>query len=1206
MRSVRAIALAAVLAGCSGGSRVDGSDASAPLPTATGTASTARSLARTERSIAEVLTGRIAFHPAGSALETHAEPFDLGMRVAAHAAEPTRIGTDDDHSLFLSLEGAGENSVELEEGTAIHRDVFAGTDALWATTEARAELLFLLRDERAPTHFRVHLERGPGLTTVERSTKMLSFRDARGTLRLQIPTPIAIDANGTRREATFTLSEDEHTLDVTLDDSGLVRPILLDPAVLQARWVQIGDRGKRTRGSLSWDTGRKKLLAFGGYVPGSYDEPGGVASSLYAYSFPARTFDPLADITGGYHPGSEGGSPPYQQRAWYSTFDSTRGKLLAFGSYSGKATGKMLAYEWDSATNAWTQLCTGACATTAPTATQGSVNVVYDESRKITILCLPGFTASCWSWNGATNVWQSLGAFPTSMNYGGFYDTSYGGVHMLGGDGTYAWNGLGWVRRSTSTVGPIGVTYDTIRKRGIAVVANGLNSDTYEWNGVAWSLVVSASADTPFNKMTAAMGFDRENGRAVLWGGGEGEREYWYFDFIGTVWEYQAFGNACAGDGDCLGGSCRDGFCCDSKCGACRRCDGPGAGGVCAPFAGASTGTEHDVCTGVHACDPTGSCKSKNGQACSAGTDCLSGACVDGFCCNTPCNQACEVCNATPGTCTPAAKGSAGRAGCGTGTCNGTLRTCSTACATDADCSATGYCNAGTCVATFGTGTACARDRQCTSGACTDGFCCTSAGGGACNGPCETCAKSKGATANGICTSLPASATPIACGGYACSGTSGACASACATDGECASGYYCDGTFCQKGRTQGNVCTKSAQCASGLTCSDGVCCNSACDGLCQACSAANKASGDASGVCGPAKVGSDPGDRCATDDPSTCGKTGVCSATGTCALYAKGAACGGVSCDAGTAKGRTCDGLGTCIVDTKGTACAPGTCSTTAGCTFACTTDAKCDAAGFCDSGTCVPRSPAGRTCTANNQCASGFCVDGVCCGTACSNVCEACNGVGTEGTCTAVAGPPREGHGACPGASSDDACTAAACDGSTRESCKAFAGPEVTCRAASCVDAKETLASKCDGSGLCPAPSSRTCAPFACAGTRCVSACTKDEECAPGNRCDVGSGKCLSNGTCDGDHTIIGADGSKTDCTPYRCDSSGCKTACTTTDECSAGSICDGDKCVAPAGSTDSGGCTTGRPSSRHPSTLILIALVLAARRRSARKGAR
>jgi len=1225
MRTVRSALLAALVMGCGGGSTTDAPDASSSKPLTSTTLSIARDLARPERAVAEVLRGRIALRSESTGLGVlPTTSGDLALHVATKASDPTRIGTDDDHSLLLSVEGASASAVEADDGSAIHRDVFPGTDAIWATTEARAELLFLLRDSSAPTQFRLHLDRGAGLVDAFAERGGYSFRDANGKVRLHIPTPVALDARGVSRTAEMKLADDGHTLTITLDDTGLEHPILLDPAVLQGRWVKIGDRLARTRATLSFDPVRKKLLGYGGYqrTPTSPSNPGDVSKDLFEYTSPGGTFGALASGPYGFTSamiGPPSSSGP-QNYGYVGAFDSTRGKLVAVGARQYDCSAgcvsfdRMEVWEWDSATNVWAQRCTAsACATTAPGTSQEKLEAIYDETRKATVVCNNSFGSACSTWNGATGTWTALVAPPVQLSRG-WYDPSYGAATFLGSDGTYSWTGAGWTKRTTSFVYPLAVSYDTLRKRAIALVGNGFSSDTYEWNGTsgAWTLVVPA-ADTspPYNKASIAMGYDRINGRTVAWGGGDGQAGIYLTDFIATVFEYQAYGNACAGDVDCNGGSCRDGFCCDTKCGTCQRCDGPGNGGICATFAGATFGgTEHDTCTGTKACDPLGACKLKNGQTCSAGSECASGACVDGYCCGSACNKACEVCNVTPGTCTPSPKGSGGRTSCGVGSCDGVQRVCSTTCTTDADCSASGFCSAGTCVATSAQGAACTRDRQCTTGSCRDGFCCNSG----CSGACETCAKVKGASADGTCTPLPASTKPAACGGYACTGTSGACAAACTTDAGCATGFYCDGSFCQKTRAQGDGCARTGQCTSGLTCADGVCCNSACDGLCQACSVANKESGDAPGVCGPAKIGTDPGDRCPKEDSATCGKSGVCGAGGTCALWPKGSACGsGISCDGGSAKGRTCDGLGSCVTDSAGTSCKPGTCSTTLGCTFACAADTECDAKGFCDSGTCKTRAPAGRTCTADNQCEAGFCVDGVCCSTACKGVCEACNGGGTEGTCTAVTGVPREGHGTCPSASTDDACTAAACDGSDREACKAFAGPEVTCRAASCTQALETLTTKCDGSGKCPASPTRSCVPFACGGTRCKSTCATNDDCALGNRCDVTTGVCVSNGTCDGNHTIVGADGTKTECAPYRCGDTGCKNTCVTSDECSAPAICDGSKCVLPAAAAeDSGGCSAS-PRSRGGSLLggafvMTMTMMIGARRRrlGTRKGAR
>jgi len=84
------------------------------------------------------------------------------------------------------------------------------------------------------------------------------------------------------------------------------------------------------------------------------------------------------------------------------------------------------------------------------------------------------------------------------------------------------------------------------------------------------------------------------------------------------------------------------------------------------------------------------------------------GHCVDGYCCNMPCNGNCQRCDATPGTCTPTANGTSpvnGRSPCGTdtrcyGTCDGN-GSCgnfnNTVSCRNAQCSGSDYTKAATC-----------------------------------------------------------------------------------------------------------------------------------------------------------------------------------------------------------------------------------------------------------------------------------------------------------------------------------------------------------------------------------------------------------------------------------------------------------------------------------------------------------------------------
>lgn len=91
----------------------------------------------------------------------------------------------------------------------------------------------------------------------------------------------------------------------------------------------------------------------------------------------------------------------------------------------------------------------------------------------------------------------------------------------------------------------------------------------------------------------------------------------------------------------------------------------------------------------------------------------------------------------------------------------------------------------------------------------------------------------------------------------------GACASSteCAapcTPTSCAAGEICNPVTmrCEPLRTAGMPCTDGAQCLSG-SCADDVCCDSACDGLCERCNVPT-----APGTCTALGAGTDPDDEC--------------------------------------------------------------------------------------------------------------------------------------------------------------------------------------------------------------------------------------------------------------------------------------------------------------------------------------------------------
>jgi hypothetical protein len=265
------------------------------------------------------------------------------------------------------------------------------------------------------------------------------------------------------------------------------------------------------------------------------------------------------------------------------------------------------------------------------------------------------------------------------------------------------------------------------------------------------------------------------------------------------------------------------------------------------------------------AANPNGSI---NGVTCAANSDCQSGFCTDGVCCNNACAGTCEKCSLTGsvGTCSPIpantdpemecvpvvsdagvttvadaspttvdsgeggaggdagadadggpsgdasadASGDAGAAGGDAGDAGQALNLpdggyTSTASTCYGACDGNGGNGKGACVYPGATKTC--GTQFCNANDQAAGFACD--GNGSCNLGFSTCNK------------------------YACTGD--ACGTTCTIDSECLSGYYCAGGTCQPTLGLGQVCSVPSQCSSGF-CSKGVantgttlvCCTSDC------------------------------------------------------------------------------------------------------------------------------------------------------------------------------------------------------------------------------------------------------------------------------------------------------------------------------------------------------------------------------------------
>jgi hypothetical protein len=617
-------------------------------------------------------------------------------------------------------------------------------------------------------------------------------------------------------------------------------------------------------------------------------------------------------------------------------------------------------------------------------------------------------------------------------------------------------------------------------------------------------------------------------------------------------------GNPCAVAAECQSGFCVDGVCCSSACNAeCQACTaakkGNGSNGSCGPIA---TATDPDnECPNALVCAP-GGCKLPNGEACVAPATCVSGFCVDGVCCDAVCSGPCLAC--------VAAKKGAG--------VDGTCGNITSGTDPDAECGGAAACSGAGACALFANGVACAVGLECASGFCVDGVCCN----GVCSSTCQACSLAKkGAGANGVCGPVVAGNDP---------------------DDECAGAAACNGANACALLTNGTPCALGAECQSGQ-CADGVCCNAACGGTCQACTLAKKGAG-ADGTCGPIVAGTDP--------DSECGGAASCNGANSCALFASGVACAinaecqsgfcvdGVCCNA--ACNTTCQA---CTAAKKG-AGADGACASIAS---GMDPDNECAGAQVCNgAGAC--KLPNGQACAAGAECISTFCADGVCCNAACGGVCQACSaakkGGGQDGTCGSIpagADPDSECGGAasCNGVNAcalfasgvacainaecasgfcvDGVCCSAACNAPC-QACSAVkkgAGADGSCGSivsGSDPDNECAGAQVCNGLGACKLPNGQPCALGAdCVSTFCVDGVCCNAACGGScQACSLAKKGAGADGTCG--NIAVGSDPDGECFGAIACNGVGAcalfanGVACTDNLECSSGFCVDGYCC--------------------------------------------
>jgi hypothetical protein len=424
-------------------------------------------------------------------------------------------------------------------------------------------------------------------------------------------------------------------------------------------------------------------------------------------------------------------------------------------------------------------------------------------------------------------------------------------------------------------------------------------------------------------------------------------------------------------------------------------------------------------------------------------------------------------------------------------------------------------------------GAACQQSTECSGGNCVDGVCCDS--------PCsDLCAACNVPGSEGTCSA--ASSDPL-CPETNCQGQSSECrqlagggaginceaVGVCRAAAECAATPAPLGTPCQQGTgtcdgqgacivpnksALGLTCADDAECAEGHCVASGadgarVCCDAACNGACQACSAAG---------------------RC-EETPATDARCDAvtCPADNACRNYVDG-----ITENLCRSFGQ-CRGPLDCVAAESFTTLRPDAQCACDPATGACTLAAgvTCAADGDCSSGTC------GQTTQGTRVCCSGSCAAGLFCSSAGSG-CVQCEGTdvlceGTlQRTCDAgVLVTETCANGCTPGIGCNDlppvgfACNAGQCSGTGV--CQQDTGGQARCCVRNCAAEGKV----CSPTGSCDCPPGQVAAATGCllqagdpcqgpgqcqAGLTCVDGVCCQEACGGYcERCLAGTGLCAA-----------------------------------------------------------------------------------------------
>ncbi|MGE3109013.1 MAG: kelch repeat-containing protein [Phycisphaerales bacterium] len=219
------------------------------------------------------------------------------------------------------------------------------------------------------------------------------------------------------------------------------------------------------------------------------------------------------------------------------TFDAARARVVLFGGYGATNTAMGDLWEWDG--SEWSLLNDS-----GPLASDSAL--VADSVRQRLVLFSgwpsPGLT---WEWDGSAWAQVADAGPPPRINHAMAFDEARGEAVLFGGfsatdfggyTDTWAWNGTQWTRKP---LGPysffVAMAFDAARNRTLTVsnLSSQGPTETWEWDGSQWHF---ATATGPRARANAALAFNPVDGRALYFGGRVYSfLDYFYFD---DTWEW--------------------------------------------------------------------------------------------------------------------------------------------------------------------------------------------------------------------------------------------------------------------------------------------------------------------------------------------------------------------------------------------------------------------------------------------------------------------------------------------------------------------------------------------------------------------------------------------------------------------------------------------------------------------------------------------